>query len=827
MRAFLQDIRHAIRQLRKSLGFSLIAILILALGIGAVTSIFSVVQAVLLNPFAYRDPGQLVVVRETIAELQKTYPMLPDNYKHFERLKNASKTLQDAAIFQDRPVAVSIVDDHPQILGSLRISSNFFTVLGVQPAIGRNFTEDETRAGAKGSSILISYVAWQNLFHGDRNVLGRTLRVGDEPQTIIGVLPQSFRFPLVAMVPGFSVNATAGNLRPYDIFVPMIPGEDELKQDAGNFNYLVLARLKPGVTASQAQAELDGLQKAYTQSVHLPMHLGINVQPFNTDITGRVSQGLWLLFAAVGSVLLIACVNLANLQLARSVSREHEVAVRSALGAGRWRLVQSRFAESLVLGCLGGVFGIVLAQLGIKLFTVFAPADLPRIQEIQMSWPVLCFAAGLSLLTAVLFGTLPAVRSLRVPPQSAMQSGTTRVANTRQGAATRNLLVGAEVACTVVLLIVTALVIRSFTHLLEQQRGFNGDHVTAAQVNLINSHYGTDRKSGDAAMGAAIERMLDQLRQIPGVQQAAITSAMPLTGDRWVDLIRRPDHPVPTGQEPQVNIRFISPDYINLLHIPLLEGRSFTEADKEHPEYVLISEGAAHEVWPGENPVGKQIGEVGNTGKGTATIIGVIADAHINDLKRATKTIYVPFWANVPSETVFLIKGTAPSQALASGIRRAIWNVDPEAAIPLIKSMDQQVGDSVSLERFQTLLLASFGAAALLLALLGIYGVLAYSVSLRSQEIGIRIALGATTSNLVRLIVRQISVAVAGGLCVGLLLAAFATRWLQSQLYETKAADPLAIAASIFLLLLTAVIAAILPARRAAKVDPAIVLRAE
>ena len=825
MHAFLQDIRQAVRQLRKSPGFSLTALATLALGIGAVTSVFSVVHAVLLNPFAFRNPDQLVIVRETVQEIESTGHVVPVNYLHYERLRAGTKTLEDAAIFQDFGASVAIDADHPHILGGLKVAPSFFSILGVQPILGRAFTPEEATDG-HNQVVMLSYETWQRLFHGDVAVLGHTLRVGGEPQTIIGVLPASFRFPSVALGPDFPANADkGGGARTYEIFNPFVPYAWDKSNDIFNYDYSVLARLKPGVTLAQARAELDGLQKAHTLTAHLPVHLGIAIQPFAQDITGGVSTALWLLFAAVGAVLLIACVNLANLQLARAVSRERETAVRSALGASKARLLQSRFAESLVLAVFGGAAGTFLAELGVRLFVTVAPANIPRIQEVHVDWPVLLFAAGLSVITAILFGTLPALRSLRVQPQQAMQNTTARAANPREGAATRNLLVAAEVACTIVLLIVAALVIRSFAHVLNQARGFDSSHVTVAQVDLFSPPYGQSQPNFRGAQIAFIERALDSLRQIPGVQSVAMTSVMPLTGDYWVDGIVRPDHPLPPAQEPKVNIRWVSPDYFSVMQVPVIAGRSLTSADKDHPDRAVISQAAARAAWPGEDPIGKQFNDP--TGQAKITVVGVVADTRTNGLKQVASMVYLPFWNFPPWQVSFLVRSSLPTATLAPAMRREIWNVDPEVAIPALKSMDAQISDSVALERFQTLLLASFGVAALLLALLGIYGVLSYSMQLREQEMGIRIALGADRSNLVRLVMRQAAYPVAGGLFAGLALAMLATRAVESLLYQTKPADPLAMLASCTLLLLTAFLAVLIPALRAANADPARMLRAE
>jgi predicted permease len=822
----LGDIRFSIRQLRKSPGFALTAILTLALGIGAVASVFSVVNAVLLKPFAYREPGRLVVMREVVEEMRAQYPAIPFNYLHYLRLKKDSKTLQDAAVFQAHGVSVSTGGDHPHIIGAVLVSPNFFSVLGVQPVMGRDFTAEEATKG-HSSVIVLTWNGWQELFSGDPNVIGRTLRMGGEANTVIGVLPRDFSFPDIAMAPGIPSNVSSAEATRTDtIFHPLEPDPDALKNDIFDYNFLVIGRLRPGVNIEQVRAELDGLQKAHTLAAHMPIHIGIYVQPFLHDVTSDVSNALWLLFAAVGAVLLIACVNLANLQLARAVATERETAVRAALGASRSQLLMTRLAESFVLAAVGGVAGIALAFLGVRLLIAAAPANIPRLSDVQVSLPVLLFAAGLSVFTAVLFGVLPALRSLRVNPQAALQSNPSRVANTRQGGATRNLLVAAEVACTVVLLIVTGLVLRSFSQVLRQDRGFDSSHVTVAQVDLYSPQYGDSEPNSKAAKAAFIDRAIAELQQLPGVQSVGITSALPLTGETWIDGLDRIDHPLPAGEQPKVNLRWISPEYLATMRIALVDGRNISDADRASPNQVLISEKTGRDAFPDGNPVGRKIKGFG--GDETAkTIIGVVADARVNGLKDVAAMVYVPYWDNPPWGVSFLVRSSQPSQSLIPEMRRVIWKIDPQVAIPTLKSLDDQLNDSVATDRFQTLLLSSFGAAALLLALLGVYGVLAYSVSLRQQEFGIRIALGSDKARLAKLVLRQAAWPVLGGAAAGLALAFVATRWVRSLLYQTQAVDPVAIGGSLVLLIGAAALAAILPARRAAQVDPIEVLRNE
>ena len=817
--ALAQDVRFALRQLRKSPGFAVTAIMTLALGIGANTAIFSVVNSVLLKPFGFRDPGRLVVLRETVEELAKVAPTLPDNPKHYLNLRAVSKTLEDAAIFQPRGFSVAVGSDHPQIINGLEVAPSFFSVLGMEPALGRPLRTEEATKG-HDSEVVLTWNAWQRYFQGDPAAIGRTLHIDGGESTVVGVLPRTFSFPHVDIMPATQHFETT----PLEIFRPLVLDPQQMS-DGGDFNYLVIGRIRPGVTLKQAQSELQGLQEAYANAMHLHSHLGIVVIPLTKEVTGSVSTGLWLLLAGIAAVLLIACVNLANLQLARAVSREREASIRAALGAGRKRLLQLALMESLLLAAIGGALGVLFALAGVRIFIAAAPAGLPRLNEVAISWPVLLFAAGLSVATALLFGILPALRSMRADPQLAMQANSNRVASTRQSGRIRSLLVGTEVACTLLLLVVTALVVRSFARVVTQQRAFESGHVTLAQVNLFNSNYGDSTPNFKTSQVSFIDRTLDGLAQIPGVTSVAVTSEMPMTGESWIDGLTRPDHRLPEAERPMVNVRMVSPNYRDTLQIPLIAGRDLKLADRSHAGNALISAQSARTAWSGEDPIGKHF-DFGD-GAGMHTVVGVIADARVNDLKKTVSMVYVPYWENPRWRLYFLVRSPLSASALAGSIRGAVWKVDPQVPIPTLKSFDDQVNDSVATERFQTLLLSSFGAAALLLALLGVYGVLTYSVSLRQQEFGIRIALGSNRASLTLLVLRQAAYPVVAGVFAGLGLAFVVTRWMRSVLYETLPADPVAISVSIVLLLAAAVVAAILPARRAASIDPMRALRTE
>lgn len=820
----LQNIRFSTRQLRKTPGFTIVAVLTLALGIGAVTSVFSVVNGVLLKPFAFRDPGRLVVVREVEDETRRQFSAIPDNYRHFLRLKQANTTLEDAAIYQQAADSLSTTGDHPHMVGTVDSTPNLFRVLGVRPILGRDFADSDAAKGAN-NVVLLSYEGWQTLFQGNPGVIGQTLTLGLNSRTIIGVLPP-VRFPHIALSPNIPFQEFGGAREPM-VFGPFMPTDRDLTNDTGNYNFKVIARLKAGVALPQARAELDGLQHAYSLSAHLPNHLGIVISPLSTDVTSAISGALWLLLAAVGAVLLIGCVNLANLQMARTTAAMRETAVRAALGASAAQLLMARLTESLVLAAIGGAAGIALAFAGVRLLLGLVSPSVPRIEEVQVNWTVLLFAAGLSTLSAILFGILPALRSLRVVPQTVLQANSTRAANTREGHRTRNLLVAAEVACTVVLLIVTSLVLRSFSRLLRQDRGFDTTHVAFAQVDLFSPQYSDTHPDIRLRKLAFADGALAALQRLPGVQSVALTSVMPLTGETWVDSLERPDHPVRPVDTLPVNVRWIDANYTVTMHVPLVAGRALSASDRNNPYLAMISERTAREGFPGEDPIGRTITGIVPDDNHPIRVIGVVADTRINGLKDSAPMVYMPYWAFTPWTQTFLVRSAQPFSALIPAIRRAIWEIDPQVAIPAIKPMDDQLSDSVASDRFQAQVLSAFAASALFLALMGVYGVLAYSVSLRQQEFGIRIALGSKKSDLMRLVLGQAAWPVSFGAAAGLALSFVAIRWVRSLLYQAPAVDPIAIGSSLLAIFAVAAIAAALPARHAASINPVQALRVE
>lgn len=816
---FMQDIRYAVRQLLRSPGFALIAVLIFALGIGASTAVFSILDSVLLRPYAFQDPARIVVWREVVQEAARQYPSVPDNYRHFLYLSSHAKTIQDAALVQNASFAVTAGSDHPRIEKGLTVTPNFFSVLGVTPMLGRAFLPDEAQAG-RDHVVVISWAAWQDLFHAAPEVIGRSVRIRGEAATVIGVLPRGFEFPVINEMGG---GASPDQTSPYEVFQPFVPQGDDLTSDDADFAFLVIARLKQGVTVSQASTELAAMLSAYSLSHHLPIHLSAIVKPLSEEVTGNIRKALWLLFAAVLGLLLIACVNLASLQLARATVRERTNAVRAALGAGRLRLLQAAFMESVVLCLIGGIVGILLAVGGIRLFAALAPENLPHLHEIHITWPVLLFACGISAIAACLSGTFPALRSLRSNPQHALQSASTRIVRAGQSSVVRKLLITFEISCTVVLLIVTGLVVRSFSRVLHQPHDFDASHVILAEVDLLSPPYEQPSDSGDSARSEFIDRALEKVRSTPGVEFAAITSTMPLSGDAAVHSIYRPDHPLPETEVPTANLRNVSPGYFATMRTRLIAGRDFTAGERSNPQSAIISQRAAQAAWPDNQALGRKFKFDGRI----YTVTGIAADARIANLKEDIPVVYLPFWHDPPSSVFFLVRTARPFDEFAPAIRRQVWDIDPEAAIPVIETLDTQLVQAVAPERFQSIVLSSFGMAALVLAILGVYGVLAYSVSLRTPEFGIRVALGSSKVLLIRLVLLEAVMPVGGGIALGLFTSFVVTRAIRSLLYDTSPADPISIAASVGILLAATLVAAFLPAYRAARVDPMKVLRSE
>lgn len=818
MHSILQDLRYGLRQLRKSPSFTLTAILTLAFGIGATTALFSVVDGVLLKPLAYRDSGRLVVIWERVRFLQNLFPYTGANPRHFDQWRKQSTVFQDLSILQQGSTGVGLTNDHPRLVGRISALPNLLDVLSVQPMLGRNFLPEEATPGREKVAIL-SWHLWQTLYNADPNITSRTIQIAGAPYQVVGVLPKNFYFPKaneLAPVP------LSRQLPDNEILTPLAIDFNDFGVNSDYGNYVPLGRLKPGVSIPQAQENLNALDDNLARQIP-PSQLdgdphgafSTYIQPMKEVIVGKTSARLWLLMAAVLSVLLIACINLANAQLARLVSRDREAAVRSALGASASRILQSALAEVLLLSLTGGILGIALAFLAVHRLAAYTQLAIPRTQTISVNFTVLAVSIILTIGAALIFGLLPALRLLRINPQQALQYARGS-AGSRRSALLRRWLVGAQVFACTTLLLVAGLLAKSLLRLSSFDKGFSADHVIAADIYLQGNSFKEDK-----VRAAFDDGVLDKLRSLPGVQSVSLVSSMLLEGERWIDGIIPVD--APSNISALANYRWISAGYFDTIRQPILEGRAIDDRDR-NASNAVISQTAAKAIWPNRSPLGRQF----FFHEKPYTIVGIVADAHSNSLRDApVNMVFLPFNNKPPYATYFLVRTTQDPQLLTEELRRAIWSYNPNVTIARIHTLDSQISDSLAPEHLQTAIFVAFGAAALLLALLGIYGTLSYSVEARTQEVGIRMALGATRESVYRLMLATIIAPVAVGLALGSLASFAIGKSLASLLYNTKPTDLSVILPVVCIFAFAAVAATFVPCRRAAKIEPMQALRTE
>jgi len=821
---FVEEIRFALRRLRKAPAFTITALLTLALGIGASTAMFTVVDSILLKPLAYRNSGQLVVAWERVKFLDNIAPYMGPNPRHEAMWAQRTNAFTGLTLVGEATDGVSIGSGHPRVVGTVRAYPNLLDVLGVTPILGRGFRPEDGTPGHDHIALL-TYGLWQSLFNGDPNVIGRTVHVAAVSEEIVGVLPQSFHFPKRDVLSAFPTGQKSyTGVSETELLMPAVIDLKDVSWLGGDYgNWIALGRLKPGVSIQRAESELNTIEDELVREAPASERprdphgaLATYVQPMQEAMVGDSRRSLWLLMAAVITLMLIACVNLANAQLGRAVLRENEAAVHSALGASNLRLLWTSLAESLILAVVGGAAGILLASDALSAFLRYAPIDLPRMREIHLNMSVLLFAALLIMGSGVLFGLLPALKLLRTEPQQALQRNTARAQGTRRRRELRAWFIGLQVFGCTALLLVTGLFAKSLLNLLTSDKGFQPGHVVIAQANLSGKAYAKNqpRLVFDDAV-------LHNLRTLPGVRSAGLVSAMPLEGETWIDCLCRVDRP--EGNHPLANLRWVSPGYFQTIREPLVAGRLFDDRDR-NLESALISQSAARAGWPGENPIGRQL----KHNEFTYTVIGVVADARNNSLKLApANMVYLPYKDFPPHATFFMVRTLLPADSLISSIRQASWKYDPGVTIERVKTLDSQIADSLAPERFETTLLTAFGIAALCLAMLGVYGVLSYVVAGRKREIGVRMALGASPRAIYGLTMGEAAIPVLIGLLSGFLASIAAGRIIEKLLYGVGAVDisTTVIVGALFLFAATA--AAFLPARRAAGVDPMEALRSE
>jgi len=814
----LQDLRYAMRTLRRSPGFAATAILTLTLGICASTAVFSIFDTAILKPLAFPDSRRLVVAWERVRWLS-TDPTGP-NPRHVDIWQKRATAFSGLTFLGYRPASVSYGGQHPRVAGAVVCQPNLFDVLEVRPLLGRLFLPED---GAKGHDnvVVLTYSTWQSLFEGDPAAVGRTIRIDDVPRQVIGVLPAGFQFPNSNTLRSFRSRQPVRGVPEPGIFFTVAL---DLTQFAwnGNFgNWITLGRLNPGFTAAQAEAQLKTIQvqvqEMFGGAAHrVPGDLLASVEPMQQAVAGDSRTGLSLLMAAVLGLMLIASLNLANAQFGRALGRRREAAVRTALGAAKGRLVWNALAENLVLAIVGGTGGILLANAALTFLRRSSPVDLPRLAEAYLDNAALLFSIVLTSGASLLSGLLPALRLLGSDPQAGLQQSSNRTFGSRRSNHLRALLIGLQVFGCTALLLVTGLFSKSLWFLLTQDKGFDTGSVAVAEVALLPKTYPTEQ-----ARIAVNDALLSKLRALPGVQAAGIVSAMPLEGERWIEPLQRADQPGRDGT--LVNARWVSPGYFEATRQKLMAGSFFEERDA-NLNSVILSEGEAKSLWGRENPIGGQVKVLGRTFQ----VIGVVADSRNASLKAAPpKVAYVQSSYRTPYGSFFVVRGSGAADSLLASMRQAIWSYAPDLTIARIKTLDTQLTDSLATERFQTWLLAAFGASALLLSMLGIYGVLSYSMATRKQEIGVRMALGASRGSVYALALSEAGLPVVGGLLAGLAASVAAARLIRNLLYGAQAVDVPVIVTVAGLFLLSAAAAALLPARRAASVDPMEALRSE
>lgn len=789
-----QDLRYAIRVLSKNRGFATVAILSLAIGIGANTAIFSLVNGVLLRPLDYPDPDRLFAVREV--PIGSSRGLSPVNPAHALAWANACPSLDRVAVLRGSRGQIA-AGSEPATLPGARVTHNFFALLGVQPLLGRTFLPEETEPG-RDRVIILSELLWRARFNADAAVLGKAVLVDGVDHEVIGIVRGSFWRSFGG---GMQNSASDGR---YELFRPLALSAEELARVSGNYNYAALVRLKSGATAEQAVAEINVVQARFPYGAG---NGGLEAMliPLHDLVTGR-SLGLWMLSAAVGAVLLIVCFNLANLLLSRAAARTRETAVRSALGASRLRQFRQILTESLVLAAAGGVLGVVFAMWIVQLLAGTTTVDLPRLGEVRVDPMVLVFAVGVTLLTGVVFGALPAWRLTRGDPNQALRAGSRTVTETRGGQRLREGLIGLEVSLSTALLIVAALLTASLDRLLRVDKGFDVDQVLTFDLDTAGPAYGKPVERGQF-----FARVIEQIEAIPGVTAAGLITQLPLEGNSWNDpiyLIENGDR----SERHAVDNRFSSPGYFRAMNIAILHGRAFDDSDRGRSVAVL-SVKAAQILWPGEaNPVGRQfMGE----DDAVKTLVGIVADVRASLHDNPPPHAYYPYWQRVPGDVSIVVRTRSGPETMAAPIRAALRSEDPNLPLAPIRAMQDLVDDVVQQRRFQSTLVVVFATSALLVASLGIYGVVAYSVTRRRNEIGIRMALGAKRSRLLALIVRQAMTPVTLGIAAGIGAAMLLGRAIRGLLFGVEAGDPATIVAVTVILFVVGVIACLVPARRA------------
>ena len=810
MDVLLKDLVYSLRMLLKRPSLTLVAIVAIALGIGANTAIFSVVNTVLLQPLPYEDPQQLVMLateqRNQALDGRGTFSIAD-----LLDIQQRSNTLEYVATHQRSGTILTEGGEPERVIGAA-VSADYFPLLRAKPILGRVFTRDEDKAGAK-PVIVLSYSLWQRRYAGDPNIIGREINLGGKT-TVVGILPSGFKFPI--------------SDDPQDYWEPVFNGgfiTKEMREQRANRFLQVIGRMKPGVTVDQTKADLDLLSRQIEQqSPETNTNIIFNAVSMHEDVTRDYRSALLIMLGAVGLVLLIACANVANLLLARAAARQKEVAIRMALGASRWRIASQLLTESLLLSLAGGGLGLLLATWGMKLLVAYGPADVPRLHNVGLDRYVLFFTVVVSVLTGILFGLVPALQTSKPDPGNTLKQdgrGLTHAGRNRM----RGALIVSEVALSLMLLVGAGLLVNSFWRLLKTDVGFNPRSVLALDIPLSGATYKTGEQRS-----AAFQQLIDRFKAVPGVRGVSVVSNIPWT-DRDIELSFQVEGRAPykPGEEAVADYNVVGADYFRTMDISVLRGRVFTDFDNATaPKVLVVSNAFVNRYFPDEDPIGRRIIFDGND-KTAREIVGVVGDVHRQALDRKVQPEMFVSFTQRPERRLNVVVRTEARDAseLLPSLRAQVKAFDPNQIIWRTQTLEDLLGKSVAPRRFNMLLLGIFAGVALTLAAVGLYGVMSYSVSWRIHEIGIRMALGAKRADVLRLVVRQGMTMTLVGLALGLFGAFWLSRVLRGLLYGVSPTDPLTFGGVSLVLLAVALFACLIPARRATRVDPIVALRTE
>ena len=809
MDTLAQDLRLAVRKLRKSPGFAFIAILTLALGMGANSAIFSVINTVLLSPLPMAQPDQLV----RVYDVDKRTDKLPASAMNFRDMRAQATSFTDLAAYDVSDLSLTGAGTEPERLQGAQVTAPFFDVLGAQPQLGRGFAPDEDQPG-KSRVVILGNTLWKRRYGADRGIIGRSIEVGGVPHTVVGVMAPGFDFPMKAQ-----------------LWRPVTWEKDLTDPTNRGAHFLnVYGRLKPGVSLAAANQEVARIAKALEQQY--PKNntgVGGRVIPLREEVLGNVQPALFVLLGAVAAVLLIACANLSNLLLARAASREGEISVRLALGASRGRIVRQLLVESALLALLGAALGLIFATWGLDALVALGPEDLPRLQGVSIDGRVLGFTALLALLTSGIVGLIPALQASRVELSRSLgevgKGGST--GGPRQRA--RNALIVAETALAVVLLVAAGLLIKSFVRLQQVELGYQTDHVLAVDLSLPETQY----EWASPATAQFYEQLLTRVRALPGVKSAGISVHVPLSRRGMSSTLQDKSRPeAEPGKEDKAEIRVVSAGVLEGLRIPLLRGRMLTDQDgtTEGNRAVLLSEEAARRYWPGEDPIGRTVDIGVDYGKGSfgGVVVGIVGNTRfVTPTREPQPEAYVSFAQAWSNDMSLLVHTDGSPLALAGAVRNEVRALNKNLPVANVRTLEAMMGSAVSQPRFFMLLVGVFAGLALLLAAIGIYGVVTHAVSLRTRELGIRMALGADARQVVGMVLGQYLRVTGAGLALGVGLAFVASRLLDSMLFGVEGGDPLTYVGVALLLALVSVAASYLPAHRATRIDPSLALRQE